>query len=250
MTAALWCYPDSTRAGGGGLLTLEEILFPSLFRDLEVTVRQVGAVSEAQGGFRPQTIRQNVLRVRLTVDRVSVADHAGKARALRTLESHLRRGGVIAVAGDKSKAWAGYATKLPQRSDEVIRTSGNPWSALSGSTQQVAAGDEIVISSASPESYREWQEVDEATYGGVDRITLADPVVYSPALLPVLLRHWAFFPALVMEDPNQTDPIVTSEDRGLTYSLDVDLIEHIPTLARAAKFPAGYYLRSANGGSF
>ncbi|MFZ9975331.1 MAG: hypothetical protein ACO3GM_00840 [Candidatus Limnocylindrus sp.] len=244
--AAIWYYPNSTRSAGGAL-SIQEIDLGEPFGALEAEPIQVGALAKARGGARSLVIHQNSLRVRLFIDRVTDPDLVA---ALHTFESHMRRGGVIAVANNAAKAWAGYATSPPVKGDTVIRTSGNPWGALSGSTQQVAAGDQVWISSPSPESFRDVGVVDSAAFAAVDRITLASALAYSPALTPILVRHRDFYPALTMLDPNQDEPVVQMVANGRGVSVDVDLVEALPTLARAARQGANYFLRSAAGGSF
>lgn len=243
----IWWYPNSTRADGGGEMSIAEIDLDEPFGALEPDVLQVGSNGEAINGGRSQVIQSNRIRVRMFIDR---ATNAETVAALYSLESHLRRNGVIAVANRAAKAWAGFATRMPAKGETSVRTGGNPWSGLSGGTQQVAAGDEVWISSASPESMRHVGIVDSAAFGTVDRVTLTQPITYSPALAPVLVRHRDFYPALVALDPFQDEPMVRMIANGRGVTVDVDLVEHLPTIARASTVSAGYYSRRDNGGSF
>lgn len=243
--AVIWYYPGSTRAAPAASLSVQEVDLGEPFGALDPAVEHVAAVSESVSGVRVTQSQRNRLTVRLVVDRVTDADLMG---ALHTLEAHLQRGGVIAVANDATKAWAGYLTAPPTKGDTVFRTSGNPWGALSGSTQQVAAGDQVWIASRSPEAFRDVGVVASAAFATVDRITLESGMAYSPQLTPCLARHRDFYPALVMMEPGT--PIVQVVADGRAVSIDVDLVEHLPTLAQSAKRPASYYLRSGQGGWF
>jgi hypothetical protein len=245
----LWHYPDSTRQDGGGRLTLEEITLGEPIGLLEHEPYIVGDFAESVSGARSIAVRMHVRRVTLGFDRISSASRIAK---LYSLESALRRGGVVAFSTDPAKAWAGYLNTTPRRGDTTIRTNGNPWGSLSGSTQALASGDQIWISSPSPESAHSVDVVSafaSDTTPAVDRITLTGGITFTPQLSPCLARHYGFFPALVMEDPIGGEGFRLTSD-GRTLSGEITLIEHLPTLARAARLPAGYYLRSAQGGYF
>lgn len=243
--AVIWYYPGSTRASPAASLSVQEIDLGEPFGGLEPSVEHVAAVSESVSGVRVTQSQRNRLTVRLVVDRVTDADLMA---ALHTLEAHLQRGGVIAVANDATKAWAGYLTATPRKGDQSFRTGGNPWGKLSGSTQQVAAGDQVWVASRSPEAFRDVGVVASAAFGAFDRISLDGALAYHPQLTPCLARHRDFYPALVMREPGT--PIVQVVADGRAVSIDVDLVEHLPTLAQSAKRPADYYLRSGHGGWF
>lgn len=251
-SAAIWYYPNSTRADGGGTLTLQEIALGEPFAALEPEVEPLGSLGEAVSGNRSLVIQRNRLLVRLEIDRESDPDTMA---ALHTLESHLRRGGVIAACNDATKAWAGYTTTAPRTGDTLVRTFGNPWGALSGSAQRITVGDQVWISSPSPESFRDVCVVATASFasgtGSVDRITLEEGLSYSPLLTPSLVRYRDFYPALVMRDPLQPDPVVRVTGGGRSVSIDVDLVEHLPTIVRSVGAYRDYYQRNTgNGGTF
>lgn len=243
--AVIWYYPGSTRATPAASLSVQEILFSEPFGALEPEPDHTAAVAESVSGVRVSQSLRNRLRVRLVIDRVTDPDLMA---ALHTLESHLQRGGVIAVANEVTKAWAGYLLHTPNKGDTVFRTGGNPWGSLSGSTQQIAAGDQVWVSSRSPEAFRDVGVVASAAFASVDRVTLETGMAYAPQLTPCLARHRDFYPAMVMESPGT--PVVTVVADGRAVSVDVALVEHLPTLASGAKRPAGYYLRSGQGGWF
>lgn len=248
-SGVLWYYPDSTRQDGGGTLTMEEIDLGEPIGLLEHEPYLVGSFGESVSGARSIATRMHVRRVTLGFDRIATA---AKQAKLHTLESALRRGAVVAFSTDPEKAWAGYLTATPQRGDTVIRTSGNPWGSLSGSTQALASGDQIWISSPSPEAAHSVDVVSAFASGTtpvVDRVTLTNGITFTPQLGPCIARHYGFFPALVLEDPIGGEGFRLTSD-GRTLSGELTLVEHLPTLTRAARLPAGYYLRSARGGYF
>lgn len=235
--AVIWYYPEGD--------TVEEIDVSAPFGGLTVLdVDHDASQSESVSGVDRVIVRQNRLRVTLHLDRIT---NLNLINRLYSLETHLRRRGVIAICNDVSKAWCGPLTAPPKRGDTVFRTSGNPYGSLSGSTQQVAAGDPVVIASLSPEAKRHHGTVDSAGYGAHDRITLTGAMIYSPRL-QAWARYRDFYPALVMEDV--TAPMIQTVMNGRGITVEVDLVEHLPTIAALTKLPADYYTRSNHGGAF
>jgi hypothetical protein len=209
-TSKIYWYPD----GGSYYGTLEVTSLGEDLSDLQERPLQPRESARSMDGRQGVTLTGvGFLEVRMVLERFATES---VALALQTLNSYLLRGGIIGIAGDYSKAWAGYATTSPVRGDTTITTTGNVWYE---STAALASGDIVCIESLGDEGKREWADVSSES-GGV--ITLSAGLTYSFDESPVLVRHRDYYPAVYLPQDQTGRPILT-QDRRLSWTLDATL---------------------------
>jgi len=176
-------------------------------------------VSGDLGGFR--TVR--IVKEKLT--------GAAVIRSLRSLETHLLRGGSVAFSLDHVRTWGGWASSNPQRGDTTVTIDDSAFTAFS-SSGAVATGVLITIESPNPEHLREVALVSSVSG---NTITLDGSVVQTYDQGPVFIRYQDWYPILTLPPQNLSQASLVTE-RRLFWDFDVTLIEYpgaIEALAEA-----------------
>lgn len=210
----LWYYPDPE--GGPTTIDLGEGL-----SDLVET--PVTEVADARGmdWVTSRVIHGGGLRIRLVLERFGSPGTSSLERALRTAESHLHRGGVVAFSRDSAKAWASVSDTL-QASGSTTWTgaTGSLYAALS-SAAALASGDEIVIETAAPEHQREYTTTGASVAVGDADVTIGAGLAYTFGA-PSVLRWRDFWPVLRLPSDQMQRTIVFNDHRR-NFTLDVTL---------------------------
>jgi hypothetical protein len=176
-------------------------------------------------------------RVRLVLERFGAPGTSSVERALRTLESHLHRGGSVGFTRDQSKAWAGSVGtgRYALRGSTLLYTSGSLFTAWSPSGT-LANGDEVVVESANPIANREFKTASSITAG---QLTLAAGLTYDHTT-QTFARWRDFYPTLKLPKDQLGRPIVTHDHR-ITFTFDATFEYDFSALAS--------YLESAGSNS-
>lgn len=219
--AKIYWYPG----GAPGLKTIDLGFISDLEEDTPAAVYGrseaiAGSVSHQHwGDWRQITIEREGL----------VIDDAAIIRDLRSLQSHLMAGGSIGYSSDSGDTWLSFALSgPPQQGDTSILTGPNSLVAWEP-TATLTTGDEIVIQSAAPDGYREWHRVSTFTVGGSGAlIGLTEAVRYDHPTGPVLVRWHRSWAVLVLRDDAVEQPILSSPNQGLTWTLTLALREDVP----------------------
>ena len=216
MTAKIWYYPDPAGA-------VVEIDIGEGLSDLQKNGAVVQSASESVSGavYTNQTSARSMVRV-INERFTSYA----LARQLETLENHLRRGGVIAVAEESSKAFAGYLNfPLPSSGATSFSLQGTPWPFAGVIT--LAGGNEFVLQSPSPKYLR---ELGLLTSHGAGNTMTVPATVYDYSAEPwVLFRTRGFWPLLRLPVGQRNQKMLTHDHR-ISWTFDVQLEEHVDGL--------------------
>lgn len=208
--AILWFFP----AASGGQ---QEIDFGEILSDLQVEVVQIGSSQRSLSG-RPYDLQLGgYFQVRVVLERF---DSAVLERQFRSLQAHLFRGGVVGVAADKDKAWAGFSTSQVLDGSTFIDTAGSPFY---NSAAALAVGDQVWVQSHIPERSFEIQTVN--AFDG-NRVTFDSGLLYDYKSTPVMVRHRDFWPVMVLARSARNRPFITHDHR-LNSTLDLLLEEHV-----------------------
>ena len=207
-TPYLYWYPDSSGS-------LEMLDFGAAFSDLQEfdlwrRVDSRGGDGRVQSYFEGGGQRVRLVRERFRSNTIE--------RALRALSAHLGRGGRVGFSLDHAKTWAAYTSGALSRGDTMVYTGGNAFRAWN-SNAVIAASDEIVIESPSPEALREIQSVSSLS-GGV-HITISRGAFYTYSL-PKMVRWRDFYPALFLPAELLGTPFLT-HDRRMNWTFDITL---------------------------
>ncbi len=167
-------------------------------------------------------------RWRFLVERIQAG---AVERSLRSLQRHLRRGGVCGVTHDTDKGWGGFATTPPQRGDTSITIGGQAFYNLLPS---LASGAEVVIQSFPPESNFEILTISAAS---TTTLTLSESVRYTYTG-PVLVRWRHFWPLLALPADELGASSMTDE-HGQVHTWMPTLEDDVPGLLAMASQPAG-----------
>jgi len=194
---------------------LEVLDFASMFSDLQETdlwrrIDSRGGDGRVQSYFEGGNQRIRLVKERFRSNTIE--------RMLRSMSSHLGRGGRVGFSLDHAKSWAAYTTGGLSRGDTIVYTGGNAFRAWSASAV-IAASDEIVIESPNPEALREIQSV--TALGGGTQITISRGAIYTYSL-PKMVRWRDFYPALFLPEDQISKPFLT-HDRRLNWTLDITL---------------------------
>lgn len=165
------------------------------------------------------------LAIRIGLERFGGPATSSLERQLRTLESHLQRGGLCGFSRDSAKAWASVA--------DVQQTSGgSTWTGLTGSlfksfssAAALASGDEIVIETAAPEHQREYNTAGAAVAVGDTTVTLGTALRYTFG--PGSILRWRdFWPVLRLPADGLSRTFIGNDHRR-NFTLDITL-EYAP----------------------
>jgi hypothetical protein len=218
-------------------------LFWTPEREAADGVTIVGSTSRALGLGR--------LRITASLDRM--AGGRDLAFQLRTVQSHLERGGRIGLTADIDKAFAAFASAAPRNGDPRLDWSFQPWAAEVGGVKSLTTGDYLAIQTASPEAFRAWIRVGTfSTSGRYLTIAGGAGVPGTPAASPVLVRWAYYFPSLSMPEDRLGQQIVSGEHESL-HSLDLELVEDwgaLSTSADAGRSGSGLGWAAESGGAY
>lgn len=162
---------------------------------------------------------QDILRVRLVLERFGDPGEDSRERELQAIHSHLLRGNAIALSRDSAKTWAAMTSSTPSEGDGIIYTPGNGFSVWTLGTASLAAGDEVVIESEWPDSRREIAVVSSLA-GGV-QVVLEDGCIYEYSDA-ALIRWRDFYPVLRLPR-DQIGRAIVPHDHRINWTLDVEL---------------------------
>lgn len=227
MTAAFYFFP----APGGPAV---EIDLNEDLSDLQFNPSPNQSISEGLGGRQAITSFSNRATVRTVFENFT---NPAIVRALYLLEDHLKRGGVVAVATNKSAAWAGYLLEIPGRGDTSFEIAGQPFQ-YQGTPPTAPDGDELEFLGSQPLALRERQVINGDTTGStisIDSGLLLD--FASQGASWVLARHRGFWPVLRLPaDFPRSTPLLT-HDHQLHFTWDAPLEEAIDVLSAMAFIP-------------
>jgi len=219
---AFYFWPESAgylvKVGLGGVCTSFTNIVP------DPVVESVVGVSRM--GWQTRHILSNQTRIRVVLRRFNGRSTAGAlaVQRLELLREHLRRGGIVCVTNNDSKAWCAFVTNaLRQRETELLCTAETFGGALE-TGQQPIADDEIVIQSSYPQVKRERHTVSSYN-AAVGKITVsnANGLNFNHLAGPVLAHHRDFYVAMRLA-PDFSGPVIDDEGTGRRqYTLDVTL---------------------------
>lgn len=214
----LWFFPDPDGS-------IEEIDLNEIISDLQFNPAPNQSITEGMTGALAQTQFSSRAMVRIVNERFT---DPAIARQLYALETHLKNGGLVAVAVDSDRTWAGFLETPPARGDTSITALGFPFPF---GANKLDATDEIEILGPQPYAYREYL----ATVGAVDNtltVTLSEAVRFNfEAMAPrwVFARQRGFWPLLRLPAEGRNQPLLTHDHR-IAYTFDAQLEEAIDVL--------------------
>jgi hypothetical protein len=203
-------------AGSARLLTLD--VYPAALQ------ADVESVAEGVSPLSGRTVRvQQGVRWRVTVELQAVAET--DRYGLRTLVSHLQRGGAVGFARDPGKAWLGWVQTAINPGASSFLTSGGAQMLAWEASAALASGDRMIVQSQNPEGI-----IEEPVLSGLNLglVSLSTPTHGRMAQTPIAVRPYGFWPVLVMEPGDE--PEIRS-DRELYYDVTLTLTEHPAHLA-------------------
>lgn len=212
-----WYYPDPDGS-------IETVDLADTLSDLVET--PVTETSDARGldWVASRTVLGSGLRVRIELERFGASASSSLERALRTLENHLHRGGLVGFAADSAKAWAAVAG-LGQVSGTTSWVGSAQIFTVFAPAAALASGDEVVIETPSPEAQREYNTAGATVTASTNLVTLASALRYTFGPNSVL-RWRDFFPIMRLPS-DQTGKTLVTNDRRRNFTLSVDL-EYTP----------------------
>jgi hypothetical protein len=233
----IYYYPDPEG-------TLEVLDFGEPLSDLQITqVREV-ADSYSRGGSFYRTTGASRLQIRIILENFT---SASLVRQFESLSAHLERGGAIGFALDPDTAWGSFVNvpaRAPVRGSVALQTKGHKWSGWT-SAAALDSGDEISVSTPSPEGMRETRLLSSATSSTGSLVSiLGDELNYTHGGDVVLVRQRDFYPCLTMPASSVGVPILETNHR-ISYTLDLTLEEDWGTLVALAQTSAP--LRDTSG---
>lgn len=200
-------YPDETGS-------LEVIDLGEGLSDLQETSAAIATDTYAADGKAYRSFQRDTFEVRIVLERFGTPGVSSLERKLQNLQSHLQRGGWVGFSRDHAKAWASIRSGAASRGDTIFYTGGSGFLSWSSSAT-LAAGDEVVIESAPPDSRREISTVSALSSGG--DVSLGTALVYTYDGHPII-RWRDFYPTLRLAAGNLR-PIVTHDHRR-NWTLD------------------------------
>ena len=216
-TAIYW-YPMGTG-------TLETVTLPFITDLSDEDPEVVAATGETTAGGMFRQLYGDWRRVIVLRQHVRPEDATEKPvlQSLRSLQSHLIAGHSIGVAVGAQKAFGAFTVGYSRG----VSTIGIPANAYAGwsTLSALAAGDEVVIQSPSPNGAREVMQIQAIVpIGTTFAVTFTRGLRYDhPG--PVLVRFRTFYPHLKLPDDQLETPIITTSNRGRTFDLRLELRE-------------------------
>ena len=207
----IWWYPSASGP-------VKSIDFGEGVTDLQEIASAEVADVYAGDGYPYRNHLGTTLRVRLLLEHFGTPGGVSLERDFYSLQAHLFKGGMIGFSRNGEKAWAGRAVP-PSQDDELIYTNGNSFESWSDST--LVEGDEIVVESAHPDSFREVVLAGAQATNPPLNLILGEGLRYTYSSW-VIARWRHFFPLLWLPQDQVGRPIVTG-DHGLNWTLDVTL---------------------------
>jgi len=201
--------------------------------DLQVELVSTGGSSRTADGSMHTTTVGMYHRVRVIYEQFT---SRSTMRQIRTLETHLKRGGLVSFSQDTRNAYAIFSASALQAGSTRIYSLGvgSPFPSGATNAQGVTTAgpdddDEVVITSGWPESSIEWNTVNAALYdanGNLQFFDLDRDLTYDHTQGPIMVRYHTFYPMMRLAPDTRDQPILVSE-HDLTFTLDVTL-EEVP----------------------
>lgn len=200
-------YPDETGS-------LESVDLGEGLSNLQETASAIVTDTYAADGKAYRSFQRDTFEVRIELERFGTPGTNSLERKLQNLQSHLQRGGWVGFSRDHAKTWASIRSGAASRGDTIFYTGGSGFSAWSASGT-LAAGDEVVIETAPPDSRREISTV--SSLGSTGDVSLGTALVFSYDGHPII-RYRDFYPCLRLAAGNLR-PLVTHDHRR-NWTLD------------------------------
>lgn len=237
MSSKLWFFPDPNG-------TIEEIDLGETISDLQFNPSPNQSISEGLTGALSTTQFNSRARLRVVHERFT---SAALARDFYALETHLKNGGLVAIAVEASQAWAGFAEAIPDRGDTSLTIAAQSFPYQSSPT--ILNGDEVEVMGAQPYALREFCSVNGDTSGLT--IALSESLRFSLSGIGsrwCFVRHRGFWPLLRLPKDQRDSPLVTHDHR-ISYTFDAQLEEAIDVLDALASVPENKsYTTTVEGG--
>lgn len=169
------------------------------------------------------------VRVTLRKERMRRDTDSDMINDFFALENHLRRGGTMGVALDRTKAFAAYVTTGLTAGGTAIEGGPNIYKDIltaQSITLALASGDRFWLESGNPDFRRE-----RLTCDGAPTVTaLLHAITASRAIVMdrdadsgVMVRHEDFYPAVYLPEDQLDREIITTES-GALYTFEAELV--------------------------
>ncbi len=213
---AIWYFPDNN----GVVQKISGIEWSDI---VEPTVDALEDVDESTSGREVRVTYRR--RYRFTIRAEGMTD-TEQYRQLRTLCDYLERGGLIALAIDEAKAFAGSTTAYVPIGGLFFIFAWHPMAAILGldttDPDRLVAGDLVWIGTPSPDRKSELVKVSSYVPLGTQVLTTATVCEYEEGCL---VRSEGFWPILKL-DREAGGPLIPTE-RRLFWGLDLPLVEDL-----------------------
>lgn len=222
MSAALWWEPK-------GADIPNRISLGRALSDLQKVPQTQARFARTLSGRRDTTRLTASTRIRVESAPINDYDLADR---LEEMANYLRRGGLISLAEDQSKAWAYFASSAIAGST-LITLTNNPWDAYSSGNP--TAGDRFTLHGPTPRLLKESHEVDSLTVipGGLGIVSTQELRAEWDTEEHVLVREYGFWPILRMPEDAMNQAVLRHRHRRYwTLELTLETDEHaISTIA-------------------
>lgn len=202
--------------------------------DLQIELVATGdSTRTADGDIRTTTLGM-YHRIRVVYELFSSRQ---TMRQIRTLETHLKRGGLVSFAADTVNAWAIFSRyALAPTTTRVVPIANSPFpsgytNAAGVSLAGPADDDEVVITSGWPQSAIEHNTINAALYdanGVLQYFDLNEGLVYDHSVSPIVVRYYSFFPICRLAPEARDQPVLVT-DHDLTFTFDL-VLEEVPAV--------------------
>lgn len=196
-------------------------------------------VQDAKNGYGTayRTAMAGGMRVRLVFQNVPLTGTAGEAfeHGLRTLWSHLQRGGRCGFSRNHSKSYAGFSVGMATRGQAYGTSGANAFASYSPSAV-LSTNDPIVLETGNPDQRREYHRLN--TISG-SQFSFSGTTMYND-LGSYLLRYRWFWPFLYLpQDLVGQNPFSDQYRIHFTFdcTLEVDPIVYLLTSEETAGQP-------------
>ncbi|MGB0972938.1 MAG: hypothetical protein ACPGVG_18580 [Mycobacterium sp.] len=214
--AAVWWEPK-------GADIPDRISLGRLLTDLQKQPTGRTRASRTLSGRRDLTKLTGGRRIKVTSGPIEDYDTADR---LEEMASYLRRGGLVSLAEDQTKAWASFATSA---AGSLVTLQGAPWQAYSAGTPTV--GERFRLHGPTPGMLIEGHEVDStisipgSLYGGI--VPASSIRADWSGESHVLVREYGFWPVLRMpEDQMEVEVLKHKSRRFFTLEMTLETDEH------------------------